>query len=67
MKDEQEVVSNGGIADDLDWPQLPQITTFWSDRLYSGSPYAIGPLSLLSCLSCLLCLSVTLVYCGLTV
>jgi len=37
---------------------------FWANRLWSGSPYAIGPLSVLSVLSCL---SVTLVYCGQTV
>ena len=35
------------------------------DRLYNGSPYAIGPLSVLSCLS--VCLSVTFVHCGQTV
>jgi len=34
---------------------------FLGDRLYNGSPYAIGPLSVLSVLS------VTLVYCGQTV
>ena len=35
------------------------------DRLYNGSPYAIGSLSVLSCLS--VCLSVTFVHCGQTV
>ena len=34
---------------------------FLGDRLQNGSPYAIGPLSVLSCLS------ITLVHCGQTV
>jgi len=35
------------------------------DRLKNGSPYAIGPLSVLSVWP--VCLSVTVVYCGQTV
>jgi len=35
---------------------------FLGDRLQNGSPYAIGPLSVLS-----VCLFVMLVYCGQTV
>ena len=48
---------------------LSNVNRFLGDRLYNGSPYAIGPLSVLSVLSvCLsVCLSVTLVYCGQTV
>jgi len=38
------------------------VPRFLGDRLYNGSPYAIGPLSCLS-----VCLSVTLLYCGQTV
>ena len=41
------------------------IQPFLGDRLLSGSPYAIGPLSVLSV--GLSCLSVTLVYCDQTV
>jgi len=40
---------------------LCNISVVLGDRLYNGSPYAIGPLSVLSVLS------VTLVYCGQTV
>ena len=36
--------------------------SFLGDRLLNGSPYAIGPLSVLN-----VCLSVTLVYCSQTV
>jgi len=38
---------------------------FLRDRLQNGSPYAIGPLSVLSV--CPVCLSVTFVHCGQTV
>ena len=40
------------------------LTMFLGDRLYNGSPSAVGPLSVMSVLSCL---SVTLVYCGHTI
>ena len=50
---------------DVQYDDNRPIATFLGHRLQNGSPFGIGPLSVLSCMS--VTLSVTFVYCGQTV